>query len=265
MKKNNEDLLKLKIFIDSSSDKDFQEMALLVDNLEFLHLLPKLRKDFEIDKLIPTDKFEEKVFDEPYEIKKKMKVNLSKYKNPKYLKSFAKEHESFYSIDLDEEMDYCQFLDTEINLVCIQFNRPPYFAPVIKQAVFCGVVNNLYFLPTVYDIIENDRINLSVASFELPRAAILISPTTTYEDVKKTFKEAQNLFKTDKKLAYYKPRLDFVNNIRQYRQWYWERLEGKTYQKIADDYVESKLPAQYNTTYQDVIKGVKVYKKLLAA
>lgn len=260
-----EDLLKLKIFIDSSSDSNFQEMALLVDNPEFLRLLPKLRKDFEIDKLIPTNKFEEKVFDEPYKRKGRKKINLLKFKNPKYLRSFAKEHESFYSINLDEEMDYCQFLDTEINLVCIQFNRPPYFAPIIKQSIFCGVVNNLYFIPTLYDVIENDRILSSVASFELPRAAIIISPTTTYEEVKKAFREAQKLYKTDKRLAYYKPRLDFVNNIRQYRSWFWQRLEGKTYQKIADDYVESKLPAQYNTTYQDVIKGIKIYKKLLSS
>lgn len=260
-----EDLLKLKIFIDSSSDSNFQEMALLVDNPEFLRLLPKLRKDFEINKLIPANKFEEKAFDEPYKRKGRKKINLLKYKNPKYLRCFAKEHESFYSINLNEEMDYCQFLDTEVNLACIQFNRPPYFAPIIKQAIFCGVVNNLYFIPTLYDIIENDRILSSVASFELPRAAIIISPTTTYEEVKKAFREAQKLYKTDKRLTYYKPRLDFVNNIREYRQWYWERKKGKKFRIIVDEYVKSKLPAEYRTTEQDIIKGVKIYQKLLAS
>lgn len=265
MKKINEDLLKLKIFIDSSSDSNFQEIALFIDNPEFLRLLPKLREDFEIDKLIPASEFEKKVFDEPYDIKKQKKINLSKYKNPKYLKSFAKEHMSQYSIDLDEEMDYCQFLDTETSLVCLQFQRPPYFIPIIKQAIFCGLVNDLYFDPTSIEIIENDIVESTTACFALPRAAISISPTTTYEKVKEAFREAQKLYKTDKRLSYYKPRLDFVNNIREYREWFWERREEKTYQKIADDYVESKLPAQYSTTYQDVIKGVKIYEKLLAS
>lgn len=260
-----EDLLKLKIFIDSSSDSNFQEMALLVDNPEFLRLLPKLRKDFEIDKLVPDDEFEKKAFSDLFENKKKKRINLSKYKNPEYLKSFAQHNISFFDIDIEEEMDFVQFLDTEVSLVCIQFKRPPYFIPIIKQVIFCGVANDMYFDSTSVDIVGNGMVRDSIASFELPRVAILVSPTTTYEVVKDAFRETQRLYKTDKRLAYYKPRLDFVNNIREYRQWYWERKTGKKFRIIVDEYVKSKLPAEYRTTEQDVIKGVKIYEKLLAS
>lgn len=261
--KNNEDLLKLKIYIDSSSDSCYQEMALLVDNPEFLRMLPKLRKDLEIDKLVPINEYENKAYKDPFESTKQKKIDFSKYKNPKYLKAFAKKHITYFSVDLDKKMDYCQFLDTEINFTCIQFNRPPHFSNVVRQAVFCGMVNEITFMPTYYEVIEDDKVGSSVASFELPRVAIMVSPTSTYESVKTMFKLTKELYKTDKRLAYYKPRLDFVNNIRQYRLWYWQRLEGKTYQKIADNYIESKLPARYNTTYLDVMKGVKIYQKLL--
>lgn len=266
MKKIEEDLLKLKIFIDSSSDNNFQEMALFVDNPEFLLLLPKLRKDFELDKLLSMRDFDDKAYGPIDDNNKKKKIDFSKYRDPEALISFAKQNETTIAIgDIKEEMDFWQFIDNEINLVCLQFKRPTYFRTVVRQAIFCGQVNNEYFRPTSIEIIEGDTVTSTIAYFQLPQLAIFISPTTTYEDIKGAFGVARSLFKSEKELSYYKPKTDFVNNIRQYRHFYWERLKGKTYQKIADDYVESKLPAQYNTTYQDVIKGVKIYKKLLAS
>jgi len=264
MKKIEEDLLKLKIFIDTSSDSDFQEIALLVDNHEFLRLLPKLRKDFEINKLIPLSEFNNKAYGVLNESNKKKKIDFTKYKNPEALISFAKKNETMIAeAEIDEEADYWQFIYNEINLICLQFKRPPYFDDAIRQAIFCGKVNDEVFRPTSVNIIENGLTYSTSASFDLPQLAIFISPTTTYEDIKGIFQYARSLFKSDKRLSYYKPKTDFVNNIRQYRLWYWQRLEGKTFQKIADDYIESKLPARYNTTYLDVMKGVKIYQKLL--
>ena len=95
----------------------------------------------------------------------------------------------------------------------------------------------------------------------LPPVAIFVSPTSTYEDVKEEFRKAKELMQTDKRLSYYQPRTDLTPNIRKYREWYWERIKGKTYQQIADDWLEKH--EDENTTYLDILKAVKVYPKLL--
>jgi hypothetical protein len=68
---------------------------------------------------------------------------------------------------------------------------------------------------------------------------------------------------TDKRLSYYQPRIDVTPNIKKYRNWYWERIKGKTYQTIADEWIEKH--EMENTTYLDVLKAVKTYEKLLAS
>jgi hypothetical protein len=67
--------------------------------------------------------------------------------------------------------------------------------------------------------------------------------------------------KTDKRFSHYQTRIDFTPNIRKYREWYWERIKGKTYQQIADEWLEQH--EDENTTYLDVLKAVKTYQKLL--
>jgi hypothetical protein len=47
------------------------------------------------------------------------------------------------------------------------------------------------------------------------------------------------------------------------RKWYWGRIEGKTYQKIAEDWAEEQLPKEVSTTYLEVLKAVRKYSLLL--
>ena len=95
----------------------------------------------------------------------------------------------------------------------------------------------------------------------LERVAIFVSPTSTYEDVKEEFRKAKELMKSDKRLSYYQPRVDLAPNIRKYRDWYWKRIQGRTYQVIADEWVEKH--ENETTTYLDVLKAVKTYEKLI--
>ena len=64
--------------------------------------------------------------------------------------------------------------------------------------------------------------------------------------------------KTDKRLSYYRPRVDVTPNIRKYRGWYWERIKGKTGKQIADEWPNSEI-----VTDLDVFKAVKIYSQLL--
>lgn len=249
----NNDLLKLKIDIKTKDDTNFLELAIFFDKPEFLQLLPRLRKDYGVEHLISPDKYLESInkLDS-----KTAKINFSKYKNSKELTKVAKDNQW----NIEAEMDMYQMLDTEANIICYQFKRPPCFVEAVKQALFCGSVEGDWLGTTSVEVIESG-LPVNASSFQLPQLAIFVSPTTTYESVKKSFQVAQTLYKTDPKIAYFRPRVDFVNNIRKYRHFYWERLQGKTYQVISDEWI--KKHENETTTYLDVLKAVKNYKKLL--
>jgi hypothetical protein len=246
-----EDLLKLRIDIQTKDDTSFLELAIFFDKPEFLQMLPQFRKDYGIGKLIDPDKFYETTGDLD---KKTARINFSKYQKPKELVE--------NSSSLDEKMDMYQMLDTEANLVCYQFKRPPCFDEAVKQAIFCGCFEGDSLGTTTVEIIENGRL-LNVSDFQLPQLAILISPNTTYKTLKSSFQVAQMLYKTNPKLTYFRSRVDFVNNIRKYRYFYWKRLAGKTYEQIANDWRIKQIPKDDMTTYLEAMRGVKIYTKLL--
>lgn len=259
----NKDLLELKIDIQTDKDIAYQEMAVLLDKPEFLQMLPQLRKEYSIDKFIPLNKFFAYFYDEYSKKHNDNGINLGKYKK---IKEFKERFPNQYNFIKDKtEMEALGTrLELECSLLCFEFSRPYLFADILKQAILCNQVNDNFYWTAKPHII--DPITESVIpEITLPQASILVTPTATYEEVKKAFFFLQHMIKDDKNLSYYKPKINFVNNIRQYRLWYWERLKGKIFRIIADEYVESKLPTQYNTTEQDIIKGVKIYKKLLAS
>jgi len=251
-----------KIDIQAKNNLSFQEIALLLDKPDFLQMLPLLRKDLGIINIVSLDEFMDTAYDKPLHSKEKKKINLSKYKDANKFKEFAKDNKIMAtSGGLEDEMDVFQLIATEVNLICLQFKKPPYFADVVRQAIFCGVVNEDYFKPTSAQIIEKDLLFSGVGHFQLPQIAILISPTTTYEELKTVFRNANNLYKTDRRLIYYQPRVDTTPNIRKYRDWYWEQIQGNTYKEIAEEWL--KKHQSENTTYLDVLKAVKIYEKLL--
>lgn len=255
----NEDLLKIKIDIQTKNDTNFLELAIFFDKPEFLQMLPQFRKDYGIDQLIDFDKYT----DTMNALDKRIgKINFPKYQKPKQLIEYAKKNQLLLTEDIEDEIDLYQRLDTEANLVCYQFKRPPCFTEAVKQAIFCGAVEGDFLSSTSVEVLEGGLLK-DASCFQLPQLAILISPTTTYDTLKKSFRIAQTIYKDDPKLSYFKPRIDFVNNIRKYRFCYWERLTSKTYEKIADDWVNKQLPKEDMTTYLEVMRGVKIYKNLL--
>lgn len=254
----------LKIDIRAHNTLAFQEIALLVDKPEFLEMLPILRKELEVESTSKLKDYMDVAYEKPLHSKKKKKINLTKYTD---LEDFLEiillqlNKVYFHKENITDEMDMHTLIATEASLVCLKFNRPPYFAEVVKQAVFCRAVDDDTLRHTYAKIIENDSLFSTSGYIQLPQMAILVSPITTYEELKKVFREAKELFKKDKRLTYYQPRIDTISNIKKYRDWYWEKLNGKTYQKIADEWLEKH--ENENTTYLDVLKAVKHYKKLL--
>lgn len=195
MKMKNDDLLKLKIDIQTKDDTNFLELAIFFDKPEFLRMIPQFRKDYGIDQLIDPDKYSDRISELD---KKTGKINFSKYLKPKELIRIAKDNQW----NIEEEMDLYQRLDTEANIVCYQFKRPPCFVEAVKQAILCGSVEGDWLGTTSVEVIESG-IPLSASGFQLPQLAILISPASTYETLKSSFQIAQTFYKTDPKLSYF--------------------------------------------------------------
>jgi hypothetical protein len=98
-----------------------------------------------------------------------------------------------------------------------------------------------------------------------PQVVISIGPSSTDLEIKEQVAIARNLLKTDKSLSYYRPRIDMVNRIRHYREWYWQHLAGKTYVQISTDWMDnSDDPSDSGSDENRVLKGVAYYKKLLS-
>jgi len=255
----NEDLLRLKIGVQTKNDIAYQEMAILVDNPYFLEKLHDIRSRYKVIKSLslqdyfggtdyykPTEDFKVKIPSKRYE-----RINNFKRLFPEQYEALRENYNPFATGSLI----------AETNLLCFEFKRPFFFAEVICQAIFCGAVNDEFYKATGAKVI--DISDLGPLEFHLPQAAIMVTPTSTYEAVKDALRQAKELIQADKRLSYYQPRLDTVNSIRKYRQWYWERLKGKTYASIADDWV-SKHADQGNIGENEVLKGVKTYKTLLS-
>lgn len=261
MKKNDKAYLQdLKIDIRTNSDINYQELALLFDKQEYMDMLPKLRKMYGVINLNPAEDYSDVLdtFIEEYGFipGPGTGMDLSKYKK---LKELKESFEDFYDA-VHEKTEYPVILEYECYLLCYEFNRPPHFAQAIQETIFCGAVTEDTFEPTKAKIIERNALWFGAT---LPPIAIFVSPTSTYEDVKEEFRKAKGIMKTDKRLSYYQPRVDLAPNIRKYREWYWERIKGKTYQQISDEWI--KKHENETTTYLDVLKAVKTYEKLLAS
>ena len=258
-----EDLFPLKIDIQTKNDKHFLELAILFDKPEFLAWLPKIRNKYGFDSLIPLGRYGET--SSSFQHSKSEKFDLSIYKDVEGLVEYANENTRFGDYIDDSDLDLLERLDADANIICYIFKRPPYFADSIKQAILCGSTDGLLFDPTFATVVEGDMIQSTTGSFQLPQVAILVSPTSTDVEIKEQVAIARHLLKTDEKLAYYKPRVDKVNKIRAYREWYWQHLAGNTYIQISANWMERTDvdSSDSGSDYNRILKGVAYYKKLL--
>ncbi len=252
-----------KIDIQTSKDIYFQELALLFDKPEFINLLPDLRRTYKVASLFPLKDYDDELnmYDREHFMQNtKVKIDVSKYTTAVEMEDSFPEFFDFISI----AHVIPEALDAECDLICYKFRRPPYFLDAIKQAIFCGAVNDEFFQPTQARTVD---FSVEGAWPTLERVAIFLSPTSTYEDVKEEFRKARELIKTDKRLCYYTPHTDTVPNIRKYRRWYWEQIHGNTLKEIAkawENEHNSETDEDY-TDYTEVQKGIKTYKRLLAS
>lgn len=258
----NEDLTHLKIDVQTTNDRNYLELAILFDKPKFVEYLPKIRKKYGIGHLVKLEEYDQLMDD--YFKSTESKFDFSTYENVKELTEYANKNVVWYEEIEDADMNRHQQLDTDAAILCYIFHRPPYFSEPIKQAILCGMVNGDLFDTTSTTIIEQDMLYSTTGHFQLPQLAILISPTSTDIEIKEQIWKARDMFKSDPKLSYYIPRVDQVNQIRLYRDWYWKSLADVKNKEILDGW--SSNPNREPNSDMDesrISKGIAHYKKLL--
>ena len=266
MKMKYEDLLRLKIDIQTTNDRNFMELAILFDKPEFLEWLPKIRDKYNLQTVAP-DKYWEvygELSDDPEKPRKSLdEFDMSLYKDVDGLSDYLIVNESYFPIGGGQ--DKYQQLETDAAILCHVFKRPPYFIESIIKAIICGSVDGTDFTPTIIHVVENGLLMITTAGLAAPQVVISISPSSTDLEIKEQVAKARHLLKTDKRLTYYKPRIDLINRVRHYREWYWQHLAGKTYKQISQDWTDNPKRIKSESDYDEIRigRGVTMYKKLL--
>jgi len=232
MKIINEDLLKLKIEVLVRNKIRFQDIVLMVDR-------PKFLKEIE-------------------EIRKLLKIQGS-MKDIDPQRKGAGVWQLAYREWVKKNPVKAKLLKQELNKLLNKLKYLFYYSRDIAQAILFGVVVDI--CPSVPPV----KIFTPNSTIPCPTVAILPTPRTTYDEVKEALRHAKKIYKQWPELKTVKTP-DTYSNIRKYRYWYWERLiiengKPKKYNEIAKEWC--KKHEKENTTYIEVIKGVKEYKNLL--
>lgn len=256
-----EDLARLKVEIHTTNDRNFLELAILFDKPDFLAYLPKIRKKYGFESVTPNKYLS---IQEKLEKSEETNFDFSTYENPQKLIDFINDN-AVWANDIEHEPNNnYKHLITDTNILCYLFHRPPNFANVIEEAILGGDVDGDIFKPTSFAVVENDMIVSTFAYFQLPQAAILITPTSTDTEIKEQTQKIRGMYQSDIRLSYYRPRIDKVNKIRAYREWYWQHLAGKTYAQISSEWMDKSDDSSDSGSDENrVLKGVAHYKKLL--
>lgn len=234
MKINIEDKVELEGITRNST---YARVALFLDNVNVLFAIKEARERMGLDELVP--------YKEAYKwLARKTKVS------------------GFVDMD-DDKFIFRQItcLELRTGLIAEKFHRGDEYFPVIRFAILAGEVTDKECSPAAMCVpfpIPEDFAKDEPSSTS-PMVAILISPETTWSEVKELYStEAKQLFT---ELAIDRKRYYTSDNIRRDRQWYWEH----TYSGLSYGEIWSKALNENNSISKDgVIQAIKQYRSRLA-
>lgn len=228
-----------KIDILIKDNKEFGDVAFLVDKPTFLKAVERLRKKWGLDKLIALNKFKEWTNGLFYK-------RETKQKEQEILRSQPTDHLS--DVDLEVFKEQIERVMPDVDFECdvrdlrIQFNRPETFDKAIAYAIVCGIIPDGVYKSTywAHDFSTPAPIRLQDRT---SRVAIYVTPQSQKQDVLEAFKEVrEGVLKSrsdgyDPFFSLYDK--DEVTNIKRDRDWYWLYLEEQKsgrgiYERITD-------------------------------
>lgn len=245
-----------KIDIKIKDNKDYGDVAFLVDKSIFLTAIADIRKRWNIKYLLPVNKFkdwQQKLYD----------------KDTKILEDF----------------------EIDIRDLRIRFNKSETFDKVISYAVICGAIPEGIYKSTYWRVVLDTPTPLRLQD-RTSRVAIFITPQSQLKQIKEAYRDIKkNYFKRDDGYeAFFNTyNKDEVQNIKRDREWYWRNKNGESYLQIAlkntklesafkeaqkadkhrGDYSDSEWRKYHNCLeyvedYEDMVrKAIERYKKAL--
>lgn len=256
-----------KIDIQIKENKEFGDVAFLVDKPAFLKAVERLRKKWGLEQLILPDKFKEWKDELFYK-------RDSKRREQDILKKQPVDHLS--DADLEVFKEHVERVMPDVDFECdirdlrIEFNKPETFDKAIAYAIVCGIIPDGIYKSTYW---AND---LSIpAPIRLQdrtsRIAIYVTPQSQQKDVLEAFKQVrEGVFKSRGDSYYPFFSLydkDEITNIKRDRDLYWRKLQGSSYKVIALEDNKNRLKDPYwIEDYKEIVrKAIKRYQKVLTA
>lgn len=216
------------IEIDIEDKMLYAQIAFLVDRSDFLQEIAYLRTKFNIDSSFQQSNYFETASDDSLSSLTELKAQL--------LPGIAKLRDSY--------------------------KYPPYFDDVIFQVIMFNRVQSIKSTQVVMRLVkDSEEQKLPDQNMEL---AILLTPLSTKQEVMSAFEEAKKLRSEYENKHLLSPVLDkdTLTNIRRDRKWYLQKLSGKTYKEIVDEW-NNTSGNSYIEEENDVTKAVSRYKKTL--
>lgn len=255
-----------KITILIENNKEFGDIAFLVDNPKFLEAIDRLRDKWGIKNLINIDQlgnWQNNLF----------KQRESKQGEQNQLKIVNVDDLS--DCDLEAWKEKIERVMPNVDFECdvrdlrIQFDKPETFDKAITHAIMCGIIPDGVYKSTYYGI-EATTTPLRLQD-RTARIAIYITPQSTDEEVSKVVGETRKVFFKTKMWGIYPffslRNKDQVTNIKRDRGWYWRNLGGESYMQIAiADNLKRKSDKYWIQDYAEKVrKALKRYSDALSA
>lgn len=252
--------------LDNGNTSIYQEIATLIDRPHYLELINQIRE--ETDMYLGGNPVEKDVGDIYTNIitcrSCEGDINLNKFGRINDFKSLLPD-------EYDNVHTFCKNADTPLQiqtqavLTCFEFGKPYYFIPTIIQSI-CYDAVNADFLKRTAAVVED--YNYRERRFDevmLPKVSIEISKRSTITEIKAALRESKKIFSTDPRFKFFDKKPDYFNNIRAYRQWYWDYLDCKSYSEVSSRWM-SRPDVESNDSGSDesvVLKGIRAYQQLL--
>jgi hypothetical protein len=248
------------------NNKEFGDIALLVDKEQFLEDVKRLRIKWGIKELIPIKLYPEWRED-------LVRARSSKQQEQNKLKK--QDVRNLTDPELEDFKDVIARVMPDVDFECdirdlrIKFNKPETFDKAIAYSVICGVIPSGIYKTTYYEY-ESSRLPERLQD-RTSRIGIYVTPQSTEEDILRVFRAVKG--------SIFKPRADglgpFFNlynkdqitNIKRDRDWYWRNLKKDSYKKIAVSDNEKLMADKYfiEDYAEKVRKAIKRYREALSA
>jgi hypothetical protein len=254
-----------KIDIQITDDKEYIDIATLVDKQKFLVAVERLRKKWGLGQTIPPEGYlawKEKLYKG-----RRARIGEQKQLIKKFSKNgYGAEDPDGYDEAIARVMPDLDF-ECDIRDLRLFFNRPETFDIAIAYAVVCGVVPDNKYTSTYHGATHGPG-DMDLLE-KRDRVAIFVTPQTRSTELKEVMDDIRA--NTFNRKGWVIPRYSLdkqkaTSNIKRDRRWYWKHLpkdgggEGKSYMKIAK---EEHLKTDIYLLRESIIKQIRQYQRFL--